>query len=134
MNQNPLEPYETEEDYGFFDWVKKCFSHYADFSGRARRKEFWYFFLFLCIGNAIASVIDMAFGFKDIPVFQSIFSIATFVPNLAVTIRRLHDTNRSGWWFLINLIPLVGFIIFLVFMATDTKPESNQWGVPARQV
>ncbi|WP_370587863.1 DUF805 domain-containing protein [Psychrobacter sp. JCM 18901] len=61
-----------------------------------------------------------------------VVALGLALPSIAVGIRRLHDTGRSGWWFLISLIPLIGGIVFLVFCANDTKPETNQWGPPAK--
>ncbi|MBR5494785.1 MAG: DUF805 domain-containing protein, partial [Psychrobacter sp.] len=68
----------------------------------------------------------------DAVIFGSLVMLGLFIPSLAVTVRRLHDTSRSGWWFLISLIPLIGSIILLIFLATETKFETNQWGPPAK--
>ncbi len=120
-----------EEDYGFFDWVKKCLNNYANFSGRARRKEYWYFYLFFILVYVLALIVDAALGMDS--VVAGIASLALLVPNFAVGARRLHDINKSGWWLLMSLIPIAN-IVLLVWMASDTKPQSNQWGAPARQM
>ncbi|MFW2177172.1 MULTISPECIES: DUF805 domain-containing protein [unclassified Moraxella] len=126
---NPV--WAVEEDYGFFDWVKKCLQNYANFNGRARRKEYWYFYLFFIMIYILLAVVDGMLGTDGILV--GIGMLAFMIPNLATSARRLHDINKSGWWVLISIIPFVG-ILLLVWLATDTKPEPNQWGLPARQV
>ena len=112
-----------------FDYFKKAITtDYANFEGRARRSEYWYFFLFYLIisyGSVfLAGIIDPTLSL----VVSGIITLGFFIPNLAVTVRRLHDTGKSGWWILIVLIPLIGFIVYLVFMCTDGEPGSNQYG------
>ncbi|MFI8434256.1 DUF805 domain-containing protein [Streptomyces sp. NPDC079020] len=107
------------------NWYLDVLKNYAGFSGRARRKEYWMFVLF----NIIAAVILMAIGAAigtQVPYY--IYIVAVIVPSLAVIVRRLHDTGRSGWWILISLVPLVGGIILLVFLATEGKYEANEYG------
>lgn len=106
---------------------------YADFTGRARRKEFWMFILFSFIISIVLSIIDRAlgltYGYKDNSgVLSSIFSLAILVPTLAVAVRRMHDTNRSGWWIAINLICCIGWIWFIVLAAQEGTPGDNQYG------
>lgn len=102
-------------------YLKKCFAQdFANFNGRARREEFWYFYLAYVIITAIAGLISSW--------LSSIAGVVFLVPNLAVAARRLHDTGRSGWFLLLGLIPLVGTIILIVFFAQEGKPESNKWG------
>ena len=93
---------------GFGEAVKTCFRKYFGFSGRATRPEYWWFFLFLVIGSIVFSIIDIvAFGIDaTIQPLTNIFSLGTLFPSIAVAARRLHDTNRSGWWQLIPLAPL----------------------------
>lgn len=110
------------------DWYMKVLRQYADFSGRARRKEYWMFVLFniliaVAIGIVEAMLLGLTFG-----VLSMIYGLAMLVPGLAVSVRRLHDTGRSGWWVLISLIPFIGVIVLLVFMATDGEQGTNQWG------
>ena len=115
--------------------VRTCFRKYADFSGRARRSEYWWFVLFLFIANAVLGLIDSAiFGFSDpgVGLLAPLFSLATLLPSLAVGARRLHDIGRSGWWLLLALIPLIGFIILLVWFCTRSEEGPNEHG-PAAQ-
>jgi len=121
----------TEDQYNPIDWFKKCLSNYANFSGRARRKEYWFFALVQFGVLIIAGILDTII-FKKPSVFYIITALGLFIPALSVAVRRLHDTSRSGWWFLLVLVPLIGPILLLVWFATDTKPESNQWGNPAK--
>ena len=122
----------AEENYGIIDWFKKGMRNYVNFSGRARRKEFWYFALVQVGLTVLAMIMDAIIFNAETGLFYIVIALGLFLPSLAVSIRRLHDTGRSGWWFLISLIPLIGGIVFLVFCASDTKPETNQWGPPAK--
>lgn len=99
--------------------IKSVFSKYATFTGRARRSEFWYWYLFTFIVGCVLGWI---------PVLGWLVSIALIIPNLAVGARRLHDTNRSGWWLLLNLIPLVGAIILIIWWVQDSVPGANEYG------
>ena len=101
----------------FQDSIKTCFSKYADFSGRATRSEYWWFILFLFIAGGICSVIS--------PILSGVFSLATLLPLLSAASRRLHDTNRTGWWQLIALIPLIGFFVLLFFLVQDSRPADG---------
>ena len=109
------------------NWYVDVLKKYAVFSGRARRKEYWMFFLINFVIAIALSIVDTVAGTS--PVIYGLYVLATFLPNLGVTVRRLHDTDRSGWWVLIGVIPLVGFIILLVFLASDGKPGENKWGL-----
>lgn len=131
-NSGMVNNHSAEANYGIMDWFKKGLRNYANFSGRARRKEYWYFVL-VQMGLVIIAMISDAIIFNsEIGLFYIVVALGLFLPGLAVTIRRLHDTNRSGWWFLISILPLIGSIILLVFLASDTKLETNQWGPPAK--
>lgn len=114
------------------NWYFEVLKKYAVFQGRARRKEYWYFALFNIIFSIILGVIDGVTGSfspeAGIGLLGSIYSLAILIPAIAVSVRRLHDTNRSGWWLLILLIPLIGSIVFLIFTVQDSKPEENQYG------
>ncbi|MER5964698.1 DUF805 domain-containing protein [Streptomyces sp. NPDC002057] len=107
------------------NWYIDVIKKYAVFSGRARRKEFWMFELFNIIIAIVLAVIGVALDFS---LLSTLYSLAIFLPSLGVTIRRLHDTNRSGWWVLIGLIPLVGAIILIVFAATEGDQHENEHG------
>jgi uncharacterized membrane protein YhaH (DUF805 family) len=99
---------------------------YADFSGRARRSEYWWFTLANVI---VALVLALLIAVADIFwVLYVLYGLALIVPSIAVTIRRLHDTDKSGWWILIGLVPFVGGIILLVFMCIDSTRGPNQFG------
>lgn len=102
----------------FADSIKTCFSKYAEFNGRASRSEYWWFFLFFIICATVSSIVS---GIVSI-----LFYLAVFLPTIAVTTRRLHDTDRSGWFQLIGFIPLIGLIV-LYFLAQKGK-EPNRFG------
>lgn len=122
----------AEAHYGIIDWFKKGLRNYVNFSGRARRKEYWYFSLIHFVALVVASMIDAILFDSETGLLYIVVALGLFLPSVAVAIRRLHDTSRSGWWLLISLIPLIGTIILLVFLASDTKPEMNKWGAPAK--
>jgi uncharacterized membrane protein YhaH (DUF805 family) len=114
------------------NWYLGVLKKYAIFGGRARRKEYWYFFLFSLLISIVLSIIDSATGSFDpetgLGLLSGIYSLAVLIPTLAVSVRRLHDTNRSGWWLLIGLIPLIGFIVLIVFFVFDSSPTENRYG------
>ena len=120
----------TDHPTEFMDCVKTCFNKYAHFRGRARRPEFWYFILFnFLVGLALNIVDATIFGWgSDFAVLNPLYTLAVFVPTLAVGARRLHDTGRSGWWQLMLLIPIVGIIVLIVFCAGRGEPRQNQYG------
>lgn len=101
-----------------------AYKKYADFTGRARRKEYWMFALFYLIVYIVLSVIDSILG---IPALTLLFSLGSLIPSLSIGARRLHDTGRSGWWQLLALIPLIGAIILIVFLVQDSHPD-NEYG------
>ena len=119
-----------------FDYFKKVVTQdYANFSGRARRSEFWYFSLFhmIFIYGPLLLFGGLLGGFDAEPsmipmIFIMIYVLATFIPGLAVSVRRLHDTGKSGWMLLIGIIPLIGSIALLIFYCQDSQAGSNQWG------
>lgn len=104
--------------------IRSVLSQYANFNGRARRSEYWFWTLSVFLVSLVAAVIDQIIGGM---ILQIIVALATLVPSLAVGARRLHDTGKSGWLQLIALIPLIGVIVLIVFFATDSKPD-NQYG------
>ncbi|MDO4175847.1 MAG: DUF805 domain-containing protein [Bacillota bacterium] len=113
----------------FFGAVKTVFSKYAVFNGRARRSEYWWFALFNFIVTAILSFIwGIIFGTDSTNILTTIYSLAVFLPGLAVSVRRMHDIGKSGAWILIGFIPIVGTILMIIWCAQDSQPGSNMYG------
>ena len=114
------------------NWYLEVLKKYAVFSGRARRKEYWYFVLFNIIISIVLVMIDSMTGSFSaeggMGLLSGIYTLAVLIPSVAVSVRRLHDTNRSGWWLLISLVPLIGGFVLLVFLVFDSEPEENQYG------
>jgi uncharacterized membrane protein YhaH (DUF805 family) len=110
---------------GFVDAIKSGFSNYVNFAGRASRSEYWYWVLFVILATIAASAVDAVLG---INLIYPIVALALFLPGLAVSVRRLHDLDKSGWFVLIGLIPLVGFIILIVWFCTKGTPGPNRFG------
>lgn len=121
----------------FGEAIKTCFSKYVTFTGRARRSEFWYFYLFYFIVYVVAAVIDAIMtSSSDDPtlVFKSIVCLAFFLPSLAVFMRRMHDIGKSGWWWLLGIIPIIGTIILIVWTCKDSSADENQYGPSPKYV
>ena len=125
----------------FAEAVKSFWSRYTMFKGRSRRSEYWFIQLFLIITNLAAAAIDLALMGGDVDRFIAnggggilglIWILVTILPALAVLVRRLHDTNRSGWWALIGLVPLVGGVVLFVFSVLDSTAGENQYGAPVK--
>lgn len=115
------------------DWYKKVvFENYANFSGRARRSEYWWFILANFILSLIMIGLDMLVGTSlgDSPqgIIYFIYLILVFIPSLAVAVRRLHDTGKSGWYYFLILIPIIGAIWLIVLFATEGDRGTNQYG------
>jgi len=115
------------------EWFLMAWTKAADFTGRSRRSQYWYFQLF----NVLVFVVLLVFGFlfvktggsvQAITVPCAVYSLLSFVPSLSCTVRRLHDTGKSGWWYCISFIPLVGAIILLIFLVTDSDHGWNEYG------
>ena len=106
-----------------------CLKKYAEFAGRARRKEYW---MFVLVNFLIAIAISIGGGILGLEegtaVISGLYSLAVLVPGIAVTVRRLHDTGRSGLWMLIALIPIAGPIAMLIFLCGVSKPGENEYG------
>ena len=113
-------------------WYLEALKKYAVFGGSSRRKKYWYFVLFNIIVGVVLAGIDVLLGTfsfaQNIGLLSAIYSLAVLIPSLAVTVRRLHDIDRTGWWIFINLIPLIGTIVLLVFALLDGTPGSNRYG------
>ena len=99
---------------------------YVDFSGRASRSEFWWFVLF----NIIASIVGSILGAMIHPAISFLVSLGLLLPALGVSVRRLHDVGRSGWWLLLSFVPLVGFLVLLYWDVQPGEPGANAWGEP----
>ena len=113
--------------------VRTCLSKYVDFSGRARRSEFWYFILFNFLVQVVASILDTILGTDydnttNSGLVGTLASLALFLPSIAVSARRLHDIGKSGWWQLIGIIPIIGWVLVIIWYCTNTKPGDNQYG------
>lgn len=103
--------------------------NYCNFSGRSSRSEYWWYMLFYFIVSFIVSFIGNATGSQVLNYWLSLFvGLALFLPSLGLCVRRLHDINKSGWWVLLNLIPVVGWIILLIWVCKDSDPTDNQYG------
>ncbi len=114
------------------NWYLKVLRQYADFTGRARRKEYWMFVLFNIIFVIIAMILDnvlgLAWGELGYGPIYLLYALFVFIPGLAVAVRRLHDINKSGWMILVSLIPIIGAIWLLVLFVMDGTPGTNQYG------
>jgi len=108
------------------EWYLKVLKNYAVFEGRARRKEYWMFFLFNIIFAFVIAFVEGMVGSPGI--VYMIYVLGVFIPGLAVGARRLHDTGRSGWWLLLYLLPIIGPIVLLVFFVLDSQPGDNEYG------
>jgi uncharacterized membrane protein YhaH (DUF805 family) len=111
----------------FSEAVKSGFDHYVKFDGRATRPAYWWWVLFGVLVGIAANLIDVAIDARFVTYLAS---LALFLPGLSVAIRRLHDTNRTGWWVLIGLVPIIGFIVLLIFFLQQSDPGDNDYGPP----
>ena len=131
---------------GFIDSVKSVLmNNFANFEGRASRSEYWWFYLFTFLMALLLGVIDgVMLAIMDVPItsllwtlspMATLFQLAILIPSLAVMVRRFHDLGKSGWWFFILLIPCVGIILYIVWMASEGEPHDNMYGpVPTNVV
>ena len=114
------------------NWYVEALRKYAVFSGRARRKEYWFFILFNILIAAGLTLIDTFVGTYDtlrgVGLLSGLYSLGMLLPSLAVGVRRLHDIGRTGWWLLIGIVPLIGPIVLLVFAVLESQPGDNQYG------
>jgi uncharacterized membrane protein YhaH (DUF805 family) len=138
-----MEIEKNESEYNMIDWFKKVvFKNYANFEGRARRSEYWYFTLISVILVLLYFAIGIIFvGFIEIEALAPIITglailtyLGLLIPSLAVAVRRLHDVGKSGWMILISLIPIVGAIWLLVLMVTDSNPGENEYGANPKEL
>jgi len=125
----------------FFAAIGSALGRYAVFSGRARRSEYWWFVVFTTLVGVAADIADAVLGttferttdgidawLPSFGLVGTVVNLLLFLPSLAVGVRRLHDTDRSGWWLLIGLVPIVGAIVLLVFFVLDSTPGTNSYG------
>jgi uncharacterized membrane protein YhaH (DUF805 family) len=114
------------------NWYLQALKKYAVFTGRARRKEYWFFVLFNIIISAALAIVDYFTGTYSatygMGLLGCLYTLGVLIPAIAVSVRRLHDTGRSGWWLLLALIPVIGGIVLLVFMVFDSDPGENKYG------
>ncbi len=114
------------------NWYLGVLKKYATFEGRARRKEYWYFALFYVLVYLVLAAVDGLTGTYNanagIGLLSGLYVLATIIPSIAVMVRRLHDTDRSGWFVLLGVIPVVGDIVLLVFACLDSQPGENRFG------
>lgn len=110
---------------GMGEALKLFFSNYIKFDGRSNRGEYWWAFLGIIIVSVVLTIVDTVTG---VPILGPIFSLATLVPGISIGVRRLHDIDKSGWWLLIALVPLVGFLVLLYFLVQKPNPVANRFG------
>jgi uncharacterized membrane protein YhaH (DUF805 family) len=110
------------------NWYLKVINQYFDFSGRARRKEYWMFILFNALISWTLAILDLTFGTSIFTIISTIYSLLIFIPSLAVLVRRLHDVGNSGWYLLLFLLPIIGWIWILVLLCMESESGANQWG------
>ena len=118
----------------FSEAIRTCFSKYVDFSGRAARSEYWWFILFIALGNIVLSFVDAAiFGRsvdgQTVSILGAIWSLALLLPAIAVGVRRLHDRDMTGWWLLLYLIPVLGALVLLFFFVQSGTNGANRFGL-----
>lgn len=109
------------------DWYLMALKKYADFKGRSQRKEYWMFTLFNLLAFFVLSVVGGMLG-DQAELLTGIYSLGVLLPSVAVTVRRLHDIGRSGWWALLMVVPVVGALILVIFALQDSQAEENEYG------
>ncbi|MDE5205353.1 DUF805 domain-containing protein [Citrobacter sp. ANG330] len=114
------------------NWYLSVIKNYTGFSGRARRKEYWMFVLINMIICAVLNVIQSVIGMET-PYISIIYSLGVLLPSIAVAIRRLHDTDRSGWWVLLSLIPIIGTVVIIIFLCQNGTAGANRFGADPKQ-
>jgi uncharacterized membrane protein YhaH (DUF805 family) len=130
MEEIQISEYSEPQKTGYIDAIKKGFKGYVVWNARSTRAEYWWWTLFALIVAIVSSILDsIIFGgdFGSISPIYSITTLALFLPGLSVFVRRLHDTDRKGWWFWIGLIPLVGIVILLIFTLLPSKMGPTRW-------
>ncbi|MEO6389020.1 MAG: DUF805 domain-containing protein [Croceibacterium sp.] len=115
------------------EWMLMPLRRYAEFSGRSQRMEYWMYTLFIVVLSIVTNIVETVLGINGMVAglygpLTVLLLLATLIPSIAVGIRRLHDTDRSGWWLLIVLVPIIGAIVLLVFYVMDGTEGSNRFG------
>ncbi|BDF94401.1 MULTISPECIES: DUF805 domain-containing protein [Pseudoalteromonas] len=113
------------------EYFMEAMRRYADFNGRIRRKAYWMFILFNVIFSIVTGAVDY---FTGTAIVGTIYSLALLIPQLSAGARRLHDTNRSGWWQLLWLVPIVGWIVLIIFLAQDSQEGENDHGANPKEL
>jgi uncharacterized membrane protein YhaH (DUF805 family) len=116
-----INPKKRDSAMDFKTAIKTCFSKYVDWNGRALRSEYWYFYLFIILGVIVTMILDAVTGLF---VFTALFYLAVLLPLLFVSVRRLHDVGRNGWWMLISLIPIAGLVLLYWFIIEGDKGDN----------
>ncbi|MBB3992432.1 uncharacterized membrane protein YhaH (DUF805 family) [Sulfitobacter undariae] len=123
----------SEDANTFVGALKDGFSRYVDFGTRSTRSQYWWWTLWTILISLGTGFLDGMLGMGEFGAINALASLVTFLPSIAVAIRRLHDIGRSGWWLLLMFIPIIGWIVLIVFYCTPTQEEPNQWGMPPRR-
>ncbi len=110
------------------NWYIEAWKKYAVFNGRAGRQEYWYFVLFNILVNILLAIVAGLIGAEIGMGLLGLYTLAALIPGLAVSVRRLHDTNRSGWWLFITMVPVIGPIVLLMFLLQGSQTDENQYG------
>lgn len=120
------------------NWYLEVLKKYAVFEGRAGRKEYWFFILFNILVSMGLGYVDWLTGNINpetgLGILSGIYALGVMIPGMAVSVRRLHDTNRSGWWLLITFVPVIGALVFIYFMVLDGNPEINEFGPSPKDI
>ena len=138
LSSQPSAHVKPEEKGQGQNWYLAAWRKFAVFTGRSRRKEYWFFALFNFIALLLLATADYATGTLDeemgVGLLSGIYTLAAIIPSIGVSIRRLHDIGRTGWWVLIGFVPLIGSIVLLVFALLDSQPGDNQYGANPKGV
>lgn len=109
-------------------YLKVVKGNYANFKGRARRQEYWMFAFINLMIAVLLSIVDTVVFSAGNFIFSSLYMLIVLIPGIAVAVRRLHDTSRSGWWMLLAVIPVIGVLALIIMMCVDSTPAPNQYG------